>query len=220
LTVKYLKSLRESSLFVGIDEKELKKMLNCLSIREKTVEQESFIFRAGDDVRNVYYILSGSVHIVSEDFWGNRSIIETMYSDTLFGEAYFFAETGTQLVSVIAAEDSVILEISPDTLFEMCSKVCVCHSRLIRNVASILSRKIVRLTEKMEHVIRRSIREKIISYLSQCAQLEKKSNFTIPYSRQQLADYLCVDRSALSHELSKLKAEGIIDYQKNFFKLI
>ena len=212
--------LKGGTLFANIGEKDLKKIYNCLSAKEKSFERDSFIFHAGDEVSYVYYILSGSVHIISEDYWGNRSIIETMYSDTLFGEAYVFSAMKYHLVSVIAAEDSVLFEVSPQKLFETCANNCECHSQLIRNVLSLVSKKIVVLTEKTEHIMRRTTREKILSYLSKCAQREQCNSFYIPYSRQQLADYLCVDRSALSHELGRLQAEGIIKYRKNYFELI
>ena len=210
----------DGSLFHGLAEQDAQKMMNCLSAREKLFERGSFVFRAGDRVRIVYYILSGSLHIISEDFWGNRSIIETMDKDTLFGEAYVFSGMDTHLVSVVAAEDCVILEIDPNSLFEVCPNHCECHLHLINNVLRVVSGKIVRLTEKVGHLTQRTIREKLLSYLSQCAQREKSSTFFIPYSRQQLADYLCVDRSALSHELSKLQKAGIIRYHKHNFELL
>jgi cAMP-binding proteins - catabolite gene activator and regulatory subunit of cAMP-dependent protein kinases len=213
-------SLRESALFAGISEEEFQIIGECLFVREKKVRKESFVFRSGDSVRYVYLILSGSMHIISEDFWGNRSIIETMNKDVLFGEAYVFAAREQHLVSVIAAEDSVVLEIDPKKLFETCPKACTCHTRMVRNALNIVSEKIVRLTEKLEHVTRRTTREKLLSYLSACSQKAKADAFHIPYSRQQLADFLCVDRSALSHELSKLQREGLVRYQKNQFELL
>ena len=212
--------IKESNLFSGIEEESVKKICNCLAAREKRIKRDAFIFRAGDKVRSVYMILSGSMHIIDEDFWGNRSIIGTMEKGTLFGEAYVFSLKKAHLVSVIAAEDAVILEINPEKLFNTCTNGCECHMRLIKNALYILSEKIVLLTEKLGHIVRRSIQEKILSYLSKCAQHEKSSSFTIPYSRQQLADYLCVDRSALSHELSRLQREGIIQYHKNYFELL
>ena len=209
-----------STLFAGIEEESLRRLCTCLSAYERTYPQDSFVFRAGDEVRNVYFILSGRVHIVDEDFWGNRTIIETMVADTLFGEAYVFSGAKSHLVSVMAAEDSVILEMSPQNLFTTCSKECGCHAKLVRNTLGIVSRKVVRLTEKMGHIIRRTLREKLLSYLSRCARREKKKEFEIPYSRQQLADYLCVDRSALSHELSRLQREGVLCYNRNQFELL
>jgi len=138
----------------------------------------------------------------------------------LFGEAYVFSRRKKHLVSVVATEDSVILEINPKNLFEHCPKKCLCHTQLINNTLFIISEKVVRLTEKTSHIMRRTIREKLLSYLSKCAQTEKSNSFYIPYSRQQLADYLHVDRSALSHELSKLQKDGLLRYCKNHFELM
>ena len=215
-----LVSLRNSMLFADLTDEDLQKLSNCLSAREKDVARDSFVFRAGEPVRLVYYILSGSMHIIDEDFWGNRSIIETMHKDTLFGEAYVFASKENHLISVVAAQDSKILEINPEKLFETCSNMCECHAQLNRNALRIVSEKIIRLTEKIGHITQRTIREKILSYLSRCAHKEQSDSFYIPYSRQQLAEYLCVDRSALSHELSRLQKQGVIQYHKNYFKLL
>ena len=212
--------LKENPLFSGISEPNLQKLFSCLSARERKISRGAFIFQAGDSVRFVYLILSGSVHIIDEDFWGNRSIIETIKEHTLFGEAYSLASTEKYLVGVVAVEDSIILEIDPARLFEMCSNGCSCHADLIKNTAGILSEKIVRLTEKLGHIIQRTTREKILSYLSKCSYRSQSNSFVIPYSRQQLADYLCVDRSALSHELSNLKSLGMIRYRKNHFELL
>ena len=212
--------LRQSPLFTGMSEEEIRNLCTCLSAREKTIAKEAFVFQADDDVHYVYLIMSGSMHIIDEDLWGNRSIIETMKSYTLFGEAYVFASMKKHLVSVIAAEDSTILEIDPVRLFEACPNGCSCHAVLIKNSAHILSEKIVRLTEKLGHIAQRTTREKILSYLSRCARQAQSDSFYIPYSRQQLADYLCVDRSALSHELSKLHDLKILRYRKNHFELL
>ena len=213
-------SLQSSTLFSGVTVEDIEKICGCLSAHERTYEKDSFVFRADDKVRFVYLIVSGSMHIIDEDFWGNRSIIEKMDRDTLFGEAYVFASKETHLVSVVAAEDSLVLEIEPKKLFETCSKACDCHTQLIRNIVGILSEKIVRLTEKTGHIMQRSIRDKLLSYLSKCARRESSNSFCIPYSRQELADYLCVDRSALSHELSRLQRDGAIKYRKNYFELM
>jgi len=211
--------LEKSPLFAGFDPEDIEKLCTCLCAYQKEIKKNSFVFRAGDSVRNVYLILSGSMHIIDEDFWGNRSIIETMKEYTFFDEAYVFAHNEHQLVSVIAAEDSVILEMDPTCLFDPCPNDCDCHVQLVRNIVNILSQKIILLTEKLGHVIQRTTREKVLSYLSQCLRKNGSNPFTIPYSRQQLADYLCVDRSALSHELSRLRDDGLIKFRKNQFEL-
>ena len=212
--------LQKSPLFASFSKEDLQKLFKCLNVHERKIKKDSFVFRAGDDARSVYIILSGSMHIVDEDFWGNRSIIETMEVFTFFGEAYAIASSEKYLVGVMAAEDSIILELDPTKLFETCLNGCSCHVELIKNTMYILSEKIVRLTEKLGHIIQRTTREKILSYLSKCARQAQSNSFDIPYSRQQLADYLCVDRSALSHELSKMYKSGILKYNKNHFELL
>ena len=212
--------LQKSALFAGIKKEDVEKMFMCFAFHKRKVDKGTFIFRAGDDIHKTYLIMKGRMHIIDEDFWGNRSIIETMEADTLFGEAYVLSSATQHLVSVVAAQDSVVFEIEPTKMLEACPQGCDCHTKVIRNVAYILSEKIVRLTEKLGHVMRRTTREKVSSYLSMRARQEKSSSFSIPYSRQQLAEYLCVDRSALSHELSKMRDLKIIQYHKNHFELL
>ena len=216
----FLPLLRKSPLFDSIDEDSLQKLCKCLSSCQKKLPKDDFVFHAGDEARFVYLILQGSMYILSEDFWGNRSIIENIPCFTLFGEAYALASTQFHLVSVRAAEDSLVLQIDPRRLFDTCANRCACHLQLIHNTAYILSEKIVLLTQKLGHVSQRTLREKILSYLSQCAWQQNSSSFSIPYSRQELADYLCVDRSALSHELSRMRTAGLLDYRKSSFTLL
>jgi len=216
----YLPILKKAPLFNGIPCADVEKLCGCLEARAFTVARDSYVFRASDSVRSVYLLLSGMVHITSEDFWGNQTIIESMTEHTLFGEAYAVVGAEQHLVSVVAAEDSLILEIDPEKLFETCQNECECHDRLIKNTMRILSEKIIRLTEKMGHISQRTMREKILSYLSDCSRRAHSNSFYVLYSRQQLADYLCADRSALSHELSKLQKDGMIRYRKNHFELL
>ena len=215
----HLFALRHSALFDGLSDEEMDKLCACLSARERVIPKDGFVIRAGDAVSAVYCVLSGSLHILDEDYWGNRSIVETLTTDVLFGEAYVFAGAERHIISVMAAETAVVLEFDPVCLFETCANCCACHQRLARNALHITSTKIVRLTEKLGHISRRTLREKLLSYLSLCGRRAGGGTFTIPYSRQQLADYLCVDRSALSHEMSRLRDEGLIQYRKNEFTL-
>ena len=216
----YLSQLQKSSLFRGMGEENVKKLCDCIAAHQRVVKKDAFVFRAGDEAHRIYLNLKGNMHIVDDDFWGNRSIIEMMKPITLFGEAYNLASTDKYLVRVIAAEDSTLLEINPERLFEICPNGCACHTELIKNTLYILSEKIVRLTRKLGYIIQRTTREKLISYLSQCARQAQSNSFYIPYTRQQLADYLCVDRSALSHELSRMYDDGILRYRKNHFELL
>ena len=217
---KHIEQLQKSMLFSNISAEDIKKMCTCLQLREKKIEKDEFVFHAGDVVNKVYLVISGSMHIVDEDFWGNRSLIETMPAYTLFGEAYAISNTEEHLVSVVAAEDAVVLELEPSCLTKPCPRGCECHIEIIRNTEKILSIKIIRLTEKLGHIMKRSTKEKVCSYLSKCARKNRSNRFCIPYSRQELADYLCVERSALSHELSKMTKHGIIRCRRNEFELL
>ena len=212
--------LKNSQLFDHLTDEEIEKLYKCFNASVRSIDKDAFVFRAGDDVQWVYLILSGSMYIVDEDFWGNRSIIETIENYTFFGEAYIMSTAEKHLVSVIAAENSTYLQIDPVKLLKTCPNECACHHKLIENVAHILSEKIVRLTEKLGHISQRTMQEKVLSYLSKCARQAGSNSFYIPYSRQQLADFLCVDRSALSHELSKLQKAEMIKYNKNYFELL
>ena len=216
----YMTQLADSLLFKEIDSKGIQKVLNCLAVRKRKLKKDEFVFHVGDDVCSIYFLLSGRLHIIDEDFWGNRSIIETMTGDTLFGEAYVLSHAECHLVSVLATEDSVILEMNPTKFLDACPKGCDCHTTVLRNIAQILSTKIVRLTCKVEHLVQRTTQSKLRSYFSECAIQARNNSFDIPYSRQQLADYLCVERSALSHELSKMRDAGVIQYHKNHFELL
>jgi cAMP-binding proteins - catabolite gene activator and regulatory subunit of cAMP-dependent protein kinases len=212
--------LGKSPLFRNISETDLKHIYTCLSARKVTFPKNTFIFRADEDIRFVYIILSGCIQIIDEDFWGNQSILETMHPYLFFGEAYVFSDAQRHLVSVMATVDSEILLINPERLLKTCSHACDFHAILIENMVRILSQKITLLTQKMSHVIQRTTRKKLVSYFSLCASREQSSSFSIPYSRQQLADFLSVDRSALSHELSRMRDENLIRYHKNHFTLL
>ena len=215
-----LAALSKNSLFEGIDEVDIKRILDCLSARMRSYKKNAFVFRTNDKVELIYILLSGSAHIIEDDFWGNQLIVETLRAPVLFGEAYVLSGAKKHLVSVAAAEDSNILLINPSRLFEKCPNACACHATLIKNISGILSQKVVRLTQKLLHVAQRTTRQKLISYFSTCSAVQKESAFQIPYSRQQLADFLCVERSALSHELSRMQSDGLIRYRKNHFELL
>ena len=214
------KTTYKSHLFDNLSEADKDALRKCFLVKETPYLKNSYVIRMGDTVHDVFYLLSGRLHIVSEDIWGNQTLIETMHPQTLFGEAYVLSRAGNYIVSVIAATDSVVVRINPEKLMEECPKACSCHVQILKNIMRIEASKIVRLTEKLGHIAQRTMREKILSYLSKCAGRAKSYSFEIPYSRQELADYLCVDRSALSHELSRLSKEGILRYQKNRFELM
>lgn len=217
---KQIEILKDTPLFFGVQEHEIEEMLGCLSSSEKTYNKGSYILTAQDPPVNVGIVLEGSVHVIKEDFWGNRAILARIGAGGMFGEAFACAQADHLPVSVVAREDTDVLFIDYKRIITTCSSACHFHSRLIENMLHILAEKNILLTQKMEHIVKRTTREKLLSYLSWQAVQAGSSYFMIPFNRQELADYLSVDRSALSSELGKLQKEGILEYHKNQFKLI
>lgn len=217
---RYFEILNSCPLFAGISESDMGILLHCLSAKEQGFHKNEFIFSAGEAVTAVGVVLSGGVHVVQEDFWGNRTILEHMGGGSLFGEAFSCAEVKKLPISVIAAEKSDILLIDYRKIISNCPSSCDFHTGLIKNMVRILAEKNILLTKKIQHITNRTTREKILSYLSAQAIQAKSPSFTIPFDRQELADYLAVDRSAMSNELSKLRNNGILIFEKNRFELL
>lgn len=212
-------SLIACSLFSGIEEEKIAPLLTCLGAQEKAFKKSSFIFRVDDKASSVGIVISGSVNVIQEDYWGNRIILAHIGPSGLFGEAYSCAGVEKLPISVVAAEDSVILFLDYRKIITTCSAACAFHTRLISNMIQILANNNMRLAKKVEHLSKRSIREKLFSFLSAEAVKQGMNTLTIPFDRQELAEFLGVDRSALSRELGNMKKEGLIDYDKNRFVL-
>lgn len=212
--------LQKTPLFKGIDKNDIDSLLNCLSAKTAKYKKGDFVFRAESSVTNVGIVLSGSLHIIQEDFWGNRTIVAHILPKELFGEAFSFAHLNKSPVSALATTDSELLLINYSKILDICPSSCVFHNKLIKNMTEILANKNVLLTEKMRFLSKRTIRDKVLSYLSSIALKIKNNTIKIPFNRQELADFLCVDRSALSRELSKMENEGILKYSKNTFVLL
>lgn len=217
---KQLDILKKVPLFEGVAPEDLTEMLGCLSSTNKSYKKGEYIFTAQDPPVTVGIVLTGTVHVIKEDFWGNRAILARVGSCGMFGEAFACAQVDKLPVSVVATELTEILFIDYKKIITTCSSACHFHTRLIQNMLHILAQKNLLLTQKMEHIVKRTTREKLLSYLSQQAVQAGSAYFSIPFNRQELADYLSVDRSALSSELGKLQKEGALDFHKNEFHLI
>lgn len=217
---KYYDTLKKCPLFTGIKETELRTLLNCLSAAERHYEKNNFIFMTGDTVTTIGIVLSGNVHIIQEDFWGNRTILLSIENSGLFGEAFSCAEVGKLPVSALAIQATDILFIDYHRIITTCSSACTFHTGLIKNMIRILAGKNVMLTQKIEFLTQRTTREKLLSYLSWQAQQTGSSSFAISFNRQELAEYLSVDRSAMSNELSKMRDDGILTFHRNRFTLL
>lgn len=215
----FLWILRNSRIFSGIGEDEIEEMLRCLSARQKNFQKDAFIFRAGDTTEAMGLLLKGSALIVKDDFWGNRNLLSTVRPGQAFAETFACSAGTAMMVSVIAESDCEVLFLNIRRILTTCPAVCSHHSRMIRNLLSELAEKNLAYNEKLTHMTQRTTRRKLLSYFSAEAQKNNSFEFDIPLSRQQLADYLSVERSGLSLELSRMKKEGLLDYHKNHFVL-
>jgi CRP-like cAMP-binding protein len=207
-------------LFEGIDRDDLPNLLDCLSARKKRYEKNSFVFMADEPPRFTGVVLSGSVHIIQDDFWGNRGIVSPAGPGELFAEAFPLAGIPRLPVSVRAAEKSEILLLDCKKIGASCPSACAFHARLVKNLLRILAEKNITLIQKMEHLTRRTTREKLLSFLSARARQARSRGFEIPFNRQELADYLSVDRSAMSASLCAMRDDGVLKFRKNRFELL
>lgn len=210
---------KKCPLFAGIAPDQLESLLLCLAASTRLYRKDEFIFMAGDKPVSIGVVLSGGAWVLQEDFWGRRTILAHVGSGDLFGEAFSCAEKGALPISVAATEPAAIMLINYRKIITTCSTACLFHARLIMNMMRILAEKNIQLTKKIEHLSKRSTRDKLLSFLSAQAMQAGNDTVELPFNRQELADYLCVDRSALSRELGQMQAEGLLRYKKNRFEL-
>ena len=215
----YFSVLSASPLFSGISEAEVTAMLACLRAETKAFPKDAFLLRAGDTAGAIGLVLAGSVLIVQEDIWGNRNILSKAAPGQTFAAAFACAPGAALNASVVAEQPVTVLFLDVQRILNVCPSACAHHSRIIRNLLRELAEKNLRFSEKLTHMGQRTTRAKLLSYLSAEAQRLGAYEFDIPFSRQQLADYLGVERSGLSLELGKLQREGLLDFHKSHFRL-
>ena len=215
----FLSVIRSSSLFSGISEDELPAVLSCLNMRKESFSKDCFLLRVGDTADSIGLVLSGNVLIIQEDIWGNRNILSKAGPGQSFAAAYACAPGSVLNVSVVAETPVTAMFLNENRILNVCSSTCVHHSRIIRNLLGELAEKNLHFSEKLSHMGQRTTRAKLMSYLSAEAQRLGKYEFDISFSRQQLADYLAVERSGLSLELGKMKRDGLLNFHKNHFVL-
>ena len=217
---KYIEILKRTQLFSGVNDTEISTMLNCLQAKILTFQKGEYVFREGEHLDNITVLVEGKLLVQRDDFWGNRSIVNVIRVGEMFGEAYVAPESGSLLNDVIAEEDSAVIFFDVRKILTVCSTACRFHSLVVQNLFFAISEKNRKLVQKIGHMSKRSTRAKLLSYLSEEAKRQNSSYFTIPFSRQQLADFLCVDRSAMSNELCKMRDEGLLQFDKNQFTLL
>ena len=217
---KYISTLKRTQLFAGVGDDEISAMLNCLQAQLLTFQKGEYVFREGEHVDKITLLVEGKLLIQKDDFWGNRSIVHAIQVGEMFGESYIAPESGALLNDVIAEENSAVLFFDIHKILTVCPSACKFHAMVIQNLFFAISEKNRKLVQKIGHISKRSTRAKLLSYLSEEAKRQNNSSFSIPFNRQQLADFLSVDRSAMSNELCKMRNEGLLEFDKNKFTLL
>ena len=214
-----LQVLEASPLFRDIRPEEISGMLSCLQAKEREFPKGAVLYRAGAHVHELGIVLSGSVSIERDDLWGNHMLLDRVGPGQIFAETYACLPEEALMINAVALEKSRILFLDMQHVLETCSSTCQYHQRLIRNLLMISARKNLQLSRRSLHTAPKSIRGKVLSYLSFQAQKQGSRSFSIPLNRQQMADYLNVDRSALSAELGRMQREGLISVRRIQFQL-
>ena len=217
---KYIPILKRTRLFSGVSEDGIAAMLSCIDSKLREYKKGEYVFRQGEHLNHITVLVDGDLHIQQDDYWGNRSIIHRIAIGEMFGEAYITPESGALLNDVVATQDSTVIFFDAKRIITVCSSACRFHSMVVQNLFFAISDKNRKLVQKLGHVSKRSTREKLISYLSEEAKSQNSASFIIPFNRQQLADFLSVDRSAMSNELCKMRDEGLLAFDKSAFKLL
>ena len=215
----FIPLLNATRLFSGIEDDEITAMLSCLDAKKERFPKDAFLLRAGETTDSIGLLLSGSVLMIHEDIWGNRNLLSKVEPGETFAAAYACASNAILNVSAVAETPVFVLTLNVKRVLTVCSSACEHHSRIIRNLLGELAEKNLRFGEKLTHMGQRTTRDKVLSYLSAEAQRLGSCEFDIPFSRQQLADYLAVDRSGLSYELGKLRDEGLLEFRLRHFLL-
>jgi len=219
ITEKEEETLRGSLLFSGIRREEIRILLVCLKSRKVPYAKGEVIFRMGEKITAAALLLSGKAHVEWYDYWGKRHIVNAVLPGDIIGETYA-ASQGVPNANVVADEETVLLFLDLSSLLHMCSSACPFHARLIDNLFAFLAQRNLPLREKLTYITQPTLKDKILAYLSAESIRQHSSYFDIPFDRQQLADFLFAERSALSNELSKLRKDGLIDFEKNHFHLL
>ena len=209
-----------SPLFDGIAATDMKAMMHCIGYRIVQFPKGKILAFEGENLKQIGIVLSGTVDMVKEDLWGNKTMLVRIGKDQLFGETFACGDDNLSMVTFIASENASIMFMPFCRIMRNCTMSCEFHHRLTENMVRLIANKNRDLMQKIEVVSKRTIREKLLSYLSIQGKLQGTRYFEIPLGRVELAEYLCTDRSALTRELVKMKNEGLIDYDKNCFRIL
>lgn len=216
----YIDSISKLSLFSGIKKEDLTTMLTCLGSYIHDYKKGEFISLSSEPVQSIGVVLQGTIHMIKEDVWGNKTILAFIKKDEVFGETFVCGNQSNSMVTFYSSTNSKILYMPFYKVIHSCTMSCIFHHRLIENMMKLMANKNAQLMEKIEIISKKTIRKKILTYMLLQSQIHESDYFEIPLGRLELADYLCVDRSALTRELNNMKKDKIITFTKNSFHIL
>lgn len=212
--------LYDVPLFKNMSKEDILSALKCVGSFFKEYKKDEFISLENEKMKCVGLVLEGSVQMIREDIWGNKAMIILISANELFGESFACGSNNTASVSFVSNEKTKVLFLPFDRVLHSCSSACGHHQSLLTNMITLIAEKNVALMSKIDIISKKSLREKIAAYLLLQASNQNSKYFTIPLGRGRLAEYLNVDRSALTRELNLMKSDGYIDYDRNTFKIL
>lgn len=220
MTDKDLSELKTARIFKDINAEQIESLMNCVNGEIRSYKKGSIIFASGESIDSIGLVMEGCLQIESLDYWGNAAIIGLINPGEIFGEAYAAEDSEPLTNDVVALSNTRVLFMNMHNILNECKRACSFHNQLITNLYTIATKRNRYMNRKISHMSKRTTREKLLSYLSDVARQKNSSHFTIPFDRQQLADYLSVERSAMSAELSRMAKDGLIRYHKSEFELL
>lgn len=210
----------KSPLFDGIRPDEREAVLGCIGYRTASYRKGEMIVTEEEQLSYIGILIAGAVDMIKEDVWGNKTLLERVYQDGLFGETFACGRDARSVVTFTAAEDVKILFLPFQKVMHTCGMACVFHHRLIENMVRIIADRNRKLLHKVDVISKKTLRQKILAYLSWQSEECGSKYFEVPLGRTEMAEFLCADRSALTRELARMREEGLIDYDRNCFRIL
>ncbi|ROR27475.1 CRP-like cAMP-binding protein [Mobilisporobacter senegalensis] len=212
--------LQKHPLFEGINKSEIEKLLQCLKVYKKTYRKDEYIIYTGNKINFIGIIVTGRIFMEKEDYNGNSYFYTEIKHNNLFGEVFICPHIQNCTVNYRAITDCDLLFIKYDNILHMCRKSCAGHKKLIENLINLIAYKSRSLMDKIEILSKKSLRERILTYLMQLSFEKQNPTITSPLNHKELSEYLCVNRSSMIRELKRMKQDGLIDFDKNVYTLL
>ena len=196
------------------------RICECMHAKELHLRNKETFIVESDPPNRIGIVVTGAVRLTRQRLDGGRNVLETIQPNDTFGTTYVFRDASTMGISMSAVGDTTVILLEIEKITQPCHKVCAAHLQFVKNLLTVMSQKTFSLKQKLRILSQRTIRARLMLFLQIRAKRAKSNEFEIPFDRQALADFLCVDRSALSAELSKLRKERKVESVKNRFKLL